>query len=178
MKACSFGAGQLWAALLFIVGIPVGWAHPTLVAQDHTLFPQTESNYQPQAYQGHLEPDDGQWLRPAKDFASTRYSALDQINTQKCWHLKPAFTFSTGMTRGHEAAPLVVNNTMYIVTPYPNNLYALDLTKPGAPMKWVYQPLPTPASQGVACCDVVNRGAVILRRKDLLTTRSIIRRSQ
>src|SRR5947207_15807721 len=63
------------------------------------------------------------------------------------------------MTRGHEAAPLVVNNTMYIVTPFPNNLYALDLTKPGAPMKWVYQPLPTPASQGVACCDVVNRGA-------------------
>src|SRR5205085_9739668 len=35
----------------------------------------------------------------------------------------------------------------------------LDLTKPGAPMKWVYQPMPTPASQGVACCDVVNRGA-------------------
>ncbi len=63
------------------------------------------------------------------------------------------------MTRGHEAAPLVVNNTMYIVTPFPNNLYALDLTKPGAPMKWVYEPLPTPASQGVACCDVVNRGA-------------------
>src|SRR3954469_20382336 len=63
------------------------------------------------------------------------------------------------MTRGHEAAPLVVNNTMYIVTPFPNNLYALDLTKPGAPMKWVYQPAPTPASQGVACCDVVNRGA-------------------
>src|SRR5207244_1978601 len=32
-------------------------------------------------------------------------------------------------------------------------------TKPGAPMKWVYQPHPSAASQGVACCDVVNRGA-------------------
>ncbi|OLE12826.1 MAG: methanol dehydrogenase, partial [Acidobacteria bacterium 13_1_20CM_4_56_7] len=94
-----------------------------------------------------------------KDYASTRYSSLDQITTGNVKNLKLAFTFSTGMTRGHEAAPLVVNNTMYIVTPFPNSLYALDLTKPGAPMKWVYQPLPTPASQGVACCDVVNRGA-------------------
>ena len=110
-------------------------------------------------YQGQLEADDGQWIRPAKDYASTRYSSLDQINAKNAKDLKLAFTFSTGMTHGHEAAPLVVNNTMYIVTPFPNNLYALDLTKPGAPMKWVYEPLPTPASQGVACCDVVNRGA-------------------
>ena len=121
--------------------------------------PATEQNYQPRPYQGQLEADDGQWIRPAKDYASTRYSSLDQINASNAKDLKLAFTFSTGMTHGHEAAPLVVNNTMYIVTPFPNNLYALDLTKPGAPMKWVYEPVPTPASQGVACCDVVNRGA-------------------
>ena len=48
---------------------------------------------------------------------------------------------------------------MYIVTPWPNILYALDLTKPGAPVKWSYKPKPSPSSQGVACCDVVNRGA-------------------
>ncbi len=121
--------------------------------------PAIEQNYQPRSYQGQIEADDGQWIRPAKDYASTRYSSLDQINAKNAKDLKLAFTFSTGMTHGHEAAPLVVNNTMYIVTPFPNNLYALDLTKPGAPMKWVYEPLPTPASQGVACCDVVNRGA-------------------
>ena len=121
--------------------------------------PAIERNYQPRSYQGQLEADDGQWIRPAKDYASTRYSSLDQINAKNAKDLKLAFTFSTGMTHGHEAAPLVVNNTMYIVTPFPNNLYALDLSKPGAPMKWVYEPLPTPASQGVACCDVVNRGA-------------------
>ena len=121
--------------------------------------PAIERNYQPRPYQGQLEPDDGQWIRPAKDYASTRYSSLDQINAKNAKDLKLAFTFSTGMTHGHEAAPLVVGNTMFVVTPFPNNLYALDLTKPGAPMKWVYEPLPTPASQGVACCDVVNRGA-------------------
>src|SRR5690606_28007667 len=60
---------------------------------------------------------------------------------------------------GHEGAPLVVGGTMYVVTPFPNKLYALDLTKPGAPMKWSYAPPQTTAAEGVACCDVVNRGA-------------------
>jgi glucose dehydrogenase len=48
---------------------------------------------------------------------------------------------------------------MYVVTPFPNYLYALDLTRPGAPMKWKYDPKPVSAAQGVACCDIVNRGA-------------------
>jgi PQQ-dependent dehydrogenase (methanol/ethanol family) len=103
--------------------------------------------------------DDGQWLMAAKDYANTRYSALGQINVQNVRNLKPAWTFSTGSLRGHEAAPLVVGGTMYVVTPFPNQLYALDLTKPGAPAKWVYEPPVLPAAQGVACCDLVNRGA-------------------
>jgi PQQ-dependent dehydrogenase (methanol/ethanol family) len=104
------------------------------------------------------QSDDGQWTMPAKDFASTRYSTLSEINTGNVKNLKLAWTFSTGLTRGHEAAPLIVNNTMYVITPWPNLLYALDLTKPGAPRKWTYSPHPSPSSQGVACCDVVNRG--------------------
>jgi PQQ-dependent dehydrogenase (methanol/ethanol family) len=103
--------------------------------------------------------DDGQWTMPAKDYASTRFSSLDQINATNAANLKVAWTFSTGNTRGHEAAPLVVGGTMYIVSPYPNILYALDLTKPGAPAKWAFQPKPNSSSQGVACCDLVNRGA-------------------
>lgn len=105
------------------------------------------------------QADDGQWTVPAKNYASTRYSTLDQINSGNVQNLKLAWTFSIGTTKGAEAAPLVVNGTMYVVTPYPNVLYALDLTNPGAPVKWKYEPHPTPASQGVACCDVVNRGA-------------------
>jgi PQQ-dependent dehydrogenase (methanol/ethanol family) len=68
-------------------------------------------------------------------------------------------TYSTGIPHGHEGSPLVVGNTMYIVTPFPNNLIALDLTKPGFPQKWIFQPNPDQESQGVACCDTVNRGA-------------------
>ena len=111
------------------------------------------------------QADDGQWIMPAKNYASTRFSSLTEINVNNVQSLKLAWTFSTGFTRGHEAAPLVVNNTMYIVTPWPNVLYALDLTKPGAPMKWKYEPHPSASAQGVACCDVVNRGAAYYNGK-------------
>jgi PQQ-dependent dehydrogenase (methanol/ethanol family) len=102
--------------------------------------------------------EDGQWVMPAKNFANTRYSGLDEINSANVSALQLAFTFNTGTRRGQEASPLVVNNTMYVLTPYPNILYALDLTKAGAAVKWKYEPKQEPAAQGVACCDTVNRG--------------------
>ena len=76
-------------------------------------------------------PDDStDWTRPAKDYASTRFSS-PIITRDSVRQLGVKATLSTGYVRGHEAAPLVVNNTMYVVTPFPNVLYALDLTKPG-----------------------------------------------
>ena len=102
---------------------------------------------------------DGEWPMPAMDYASTRYSRLDQIDTGNVARLQPAFTFTTGVQRGHEAALLVIGNTMFIVTPYPNYLYALDLTAKGFALKWKFAPDPDASAQGVACCDVVNRGA-------------------
>lgn len=95
---------------------------------------------------------------PAKNYASTRYSALDEINTSNVKALQVAFTFSLGVNRGQESVPLVVDNTMYVLTPFPNVLYALDLTQPGAPPKWRYAPKQDASAQGVACCDTVNRG--------------------
>lgn len=103
--------------------------------------------------------EDGNWIRPAKDFASTRFSDLSEINASNVGNLKVSWTFSTGVLRGQESAPIIVNNTMYIITPYPNFVYALDLTKQGE-MKWTYKPKTVAAAQGVACCDVVNRGLV------------------
>ena len=102
--------------------------------------------------------DDGQWTMPARNYASTRFSALDQIDTTNVASLRLAWTFSTGVLRGHEAAPLVIGSTMYVVTPFPNHLYALDLANDGA-LLWRYDPKPSRAAPGVACCDVVNRGA-------------------
>src|SRR5258705_2069235 len=112
------------------------------------------------AQQSTTAAEDGQWTMPAKNYASTRFSGLTDINTGNARDLKLAWSFSTGVLRGHEAAPIVANNTMYIVTPYPNIVYALDLTQPGAPIKWKYESNPAAAAQGVACCDLVNRGVV------------------
>jgi len=106
-----------------------------------------------------LQRDDGQWIMPAKNYSSTRFSGLGEINTGNVRQLGVSWTFSTGMVAGHEAAPLVVGNTMFLVTPFPNIVYAFDLSKPGAPMRWQYDPKPIGASKGIACCDLVNRGA-------------------
>ena len=107
-----------------------------------------------------LEPEDGQWTRPAKSYASLRYSQLAEISAANVASLRPVWSFSTAVLRGHEEPPIVVGSTMYLLTPFPNILYALDLTKPGASVKWQYEPKPESAAQGVACCDVVNRGPV------------------
>ena len=65
---------------------------------------------------------------PGKDYAASRYSGLSEITVANAAQLRPVWTFSTGVLGGHEGQPLVVNNTMYVVTPWPNVLYAFDLT--------------------------------------------------
>jgi PQQ-dependent dehydrogenase (methanol/ethanol family) len=104
--------------------------------------------------------DDGQWTMPGKDYASTRYSGLAEITAGNAGSLRPVWTFSTGVLAGHEGQPLVVKNTMYVVTPWPNVLYAFDLTHEGYPLKWKYRPDVSRNAIGMACCDAVNRGAV------------------
>ena len=113
--------------------------------------------------------EDGQWPMASKNYESTRYSGLDEINTSNVAGLKVAWTFSTGVNRGQEAAPIVVGDTMYVVTPYPNILYALDLKNNGS-VKWKYEPNPESASQGVACCDTVNRGAIYSNGRVFINT--------
>jgi PQQ-dependent dehydrogenase (methanol/ethanol family) len=138
-------------AVVLVSVIAVGSGHRALSQQAPPTHPQPPLSAAP--------ADDGQWVMPAKNYASTRYSSLAQINTATVKNLRVTTTFSLGVNRGQEAAPLVVGSTMYVVTAYPNYLYAIDLAKPGTPAKWKYDPKPAAAAQGVACCDVVNRGA-------------------
>ena len=103
---------------------------------------------------------DGDWTMPGKNYAATRYSGLSQITIANAADLQPVWNFSTGVLRGHEGQPLVIDDTMYVVTPYPNVLYAFDLTKEGYPLRWKYQPAIDANALGIACCDAINRGAV------------------
>ncbi|HYY95660.1 MAG TPA: methanol/ethanol family PQQ-dependent dehydrogenase [Pyrinomonadaceae bacterium] len=134
-----------------------------------TQAPKQPASNQPTGATAASAPEDGQWPMPAKNYASTRFSGLDEINTGNVQNLKVAWTFSVGVNRGQEAAPIVVGDTMYVATPYPNILYALDLTKQGA-VKWSFDPKTAAAAQGVACCDYVNRGAVFAGGKVVFNT--------
>ncbi len=117
-----------------------------------------------------LTHDDTQWVMPAKNYHNTRFSSLADIGVDNVSKLQVAWSYSTGVARGHEAAPLVVGSTMYLVTPFPNRLIALDLTVRPAKAKWIFDPDADKASQGVACCDVVNRGAAYADGKIVYNT--------
>ncbi len=98
-----------------------------------------------------------QWAIQTGDYANQRYSELDKINKENVGDLQVAWTFSTGVLRGHEGSPLVVGDTMYVHTPFPNIVYALDLNDQGR-IKWRYEPKQDPDVIPVMCCDTVNRG--------------------
>ena len=101
--------------------------------------------------------DANNWCMQQKDYSATRYSTLDQINTKNVGSMKVAWTFSTGVLRGHEGSPLVVGNTMYLHTPFPNIVYALNLDDENK-IIWKYEPKQDPSVIPVMCCDTVNRG--------------------
>jgi PQQ-dependent dehydrogenase (methanol/ethanol family) len=98
-----------------------------------------------------------QWAIQTGDYANTRYSELDQINKDNVKDLRVAWTFSTGVLRGHEGSPLVIGDIMYVHTPFPNIVYALDLANDGR-ILWRYEPKQNPDVIAVMCCDTVYRG--------------------
>lgn len=97
------------------------------------------------------------WVMPAGDYANTRYSKLNQINASNVGKLQVAWTFSTGVLRGHEGGPLIIGNMMYVHTPFPNKVYAMDLSQDNK-IVWKYEPKQDPNVIPVMCCDTVNRG--------------------
>lgn len=97
------------------------------------------------------------WVMPTGNYANHRYSQLKQINADNVGKLQVAWTFSTGVLRGHEGGPLVIGDMMYLHTPFPNVVYAMNL-KDENKIVWKYEPKQDPNVIPVMCCDTVNRG--------------------
>jgi PQQ-dependent dehydrogenase (methanol/ethanol family) len=104
-----------------------------------------------------LSQDPKQWVMPAGNYANTRHSTLKQITADNVGKLQVAWTFSTGVLRGHEGAPLVVGDVMYVHGPFPNPVYALNLADENK-IIWKYEQVQDPTVIPVMCCDTVNRG--------------------
>ena len=110
----------------------------------------------------------GQWVMPGRTYDLQRHSPLKQITTANVKDLQVAWTFSTGVLRGHEGNPLVIGHVMYVHSAFPNKVFALDLSKPGAPQIWQFTPEQPADVIPIACCDVVNRGLAYSPKYDRL----------
>jgi PQQ-dependent dehydrogenase (methanol/ethanol family) len=113
-----------------------------------------------------LIADPNNWAMQAGDMYNQRYSKLDQINANNAGKMQVAWMFSTGVLRGHEGSPLVVNDTMYIHTPFPNKVFAVDLDT--QKIKWRYEPKQDVAVIPQMCCDTVYRGLAYAENKIFL----------
>ncbi|MFG1284747.1 methanol/ethanol family PQQ-dependent dehydrogenase [Xanthobacter autotrophicus] len=104
-----------------------------------------------------IAKSDENWPMTGKNYDANNFSPQKQINKQNVKDLKASWSFSTGVLSGHEGTPLVVNNVMYIHSPFPNTTFAVGLDDPGR-ILWQHKPKQNPTARAVACCDVVNRG--------------------
>jgi len=105
------------------------------------------------------------WAYPGGNYSNWRYSALKQINNKNANKLQAAWTFSTGVLRGHEGGPLVLpasatgldGDTLFIHAAFPNNVFAINLDT--LEVVWEYAPVQNyDETVPVMCCDTVNRG--------------------
>jgi PQQ-dependent dehydrogenase (methanol/ethanol family) len=113
-----------------------------------------------------LSKDPKNWAMQSGDLSNQRYSELKQINSKNARNLQVAWTFSTGVLRGHEGGPLVIGDTMYLHSPFPNKVFAISLEDQG--IKWKYEPKQDPTVIPVMCCDTVNRGLAYANGKIFL----------
>lgn len=132
---------ELWGAAALVSGVLLAASQPAQANQALDKLSKQNTN----------------WVMQTKDYSSTHYSELYDINITNVQNLKPAWSFSTGVLNGHEGGPLVVDGIMYVHSPYPNNVFAIDLNNPDK-ILWQFKPKQNPAARAVACCDVVNRG--------------------
>jgi PQQ-dependent dehydrogenase (methanol/ethanol family) len=113
-----------------------------------------------------LTKDPKNWAMQAGDLNNHRYSELKQITSKNAKNLSVAWTFSTGVLRGHEGGPLVIGDTMYLHSPFPNKVFAIALEDQS--IRWKYEPKQDPTVIPVMCCDTVNRGLAYANGKIFL----------
>ncbi len=107
---------------------------------------------------GAADTEPGNWLAHGRSYDEQRFSPLREIDRSNVAKLGLAWSFDTGVGRGHEATPIVVDGTIFVSLPW-SVVKALD-ARSGAVL-WTHDPKVPPAWARNACCDVVNRGVAV-----------------
>ena len=99
-------------------------------------------------------PEPENWLTWRGNYEGWGHSPLTQITAENVKDLVPVWSYSTGVTEGHQAPPMVNDGIMYVATPQ-NQVIALD-AKTGAEIWRYVRELPPdlfqlhPTNRGVA----------------------------
>jgi len=105
-----------------------------------------------------LSNDDAEWITHGGDYAETRFSTLDQLNTENIDTLGLAFSHDLGTDRGVEATPLIADGVIYVTSTF-NIVTALDARS--GEVLWTFMPEIDKSQAANACCGVVNRGVAM-----------------
>jgi len=108
----------------------------------------------------------GNVVMPSITYNGWNFSPHDQINLENVGDLAVQWTLQLGVLDQWEASPLVVGDTMYVVSPVnqsegtgqtPNTLMAIDLTTDGT-ILWEFRPDVDNEAALQACCGDQTRG--------------------
>ena len=137
-------------AALALLGVPAAQAQSDLPARTTERGPTAEETGIP--------TDADSWGMYGKDYTQSRFSPLEQIDTENVADLQVAWMAPLGVNEAFEGTPLMVNETLYVTTPMgPKFVFAFDAAT-GA-LKWQRQ-FDIPGDVGrYACCGIVNRAA-------------------
>src|SRR2546425_12409905 len=97
---------MLLITVLIVAAVPA-----VLTAQN------TTTSYSAVTEQRLLNPEPQNWLMYRGNYSGWGYSPLDRITPGNVKKLAPVWSFSTGVTEGHQAPPIVNDGVMFITTP-------------------------------------------------------------
>ncbi|WP_261405547.1 PQQ-binding-like beta-propeller repeat protein [Chenggangzhangella methanolivorans] len=100
-------------------------------------------------------PEPENWLMAKGNYAGWSYTALDQITAKNVKKLRPVWSFSTGVTSGHEAPAIVNDGVMFVATPY-NQVIAIKAAT--GEQIWRYK---REFPEGFSAFHVTNRGVAL-----------------
>src|SRR4030095_9859717 len=83
-------------------------------------------NYRPVTAERLKSPSDEDWLMIRRTYDGWGFSPLADITPANVQRLRPAWVFSTGEPRVHQAAPLVNGGVMFVTSPN-NQVIAIDV---------------------------------------------------